>query len=336
MSKEEVLTNVEGIKEQLKRFLDFDSRTNPAILVNNADWLTTVSLTDFLRDVGKHFSINNMIAKESVKRRLEQEGISYTEFSYLLLQAYDYLILYEKYHCTLQMGGSDQWGNITAGVDLIRKVHGAKAHALVWPLLTTSGGTKFGKTEGGAIWLDARQTSPYRFFQFWLNTEDKDVISYLKYFTLLSKPEIESLAESMASSPERREAQRKLAQEITRFVHGQAELEKAERASSILFGEEVHDLSLQDVLEVFADVPSVQLAKNQFDTDGMPLVDLVVAAGLAQSKAEARRLVQGGGVYVNNLRLNDPKSPVSLKDSIEGRALIVRKGQREYRLVRLS
>jgi tyrosyl-tRNA synthetase len=336
MSKEEVLTNVEGIKEQLKRFLDFDSRTNPAILVNNADWLTTVSLTDFLRDVGKHFSINNMIAKESVKRRLEQEGISYTEFSYLLLQAYDYLILYEKYHCTLQMGGSDQWGNITAGVDLIRKVHGAKAHALVWPLLTTSGGTKFGKTEGGAIWLDARQTSPYRFFQFWLNTEDKDVISYLKYFTLLSKPEIESLAESMASSPERREAQRKLAQEITRFVHGQAELEKAERASSILFGEEVHDLSLQDVLEVFADVPSVQLAKNQFDADGMPLVDLVVSAGLAQSKAEARRLVQGGGIYVNNLRLNDPKSPVSLKDSIEGQALIVRKGQREYRLVRLS
>jgi tyrosyl-tRNA synthetase len=334
MSKEEVQANLEGIKEQLRRFLDFDSKVNPAIMVNNADWLTTVSLTDFLRDIGKHFSVNTMIAKESVKRRLECEGISYTEFSYLLLQSYDYLTLFEKHHCTLQMGGSDQWGNITAGVDLIRKIHGAKAHALVFPLLTTSTGAKFGKTESGAVWLDAARTSPYRFFQFWLNTEDKEVVPYLKFFTLLTQPEIDSLAASLASCPEKREATRKLAREVTRTVHGQAALEKAEQASKILFGEEIRNVSLQDVMEIFADVPSIQADKNALAGEGMSLVDLTAASGLAQSRGEARRLIQGGGIYLNNVRVNDIKRSVTVQDTIEGQALILRKGQKEYRLVR--
>ncbi len=335
LTKEMVNFNLEGIKAQLARFLDFDSKVNPAIMVNNADWLTTVSLTDFLRDVGKHFSVNTMIAKETVKRRLEAEGISYTEFSYLLLQSYDFLKLYEKYHCTLQMGGSDQWGNITSGVDLIRKMHGTKAHALVFPLLTTSSGSKFGKTESGAVWLDPQRTSPYRFYQFWLNTEDKDAVNYLKYFTLLTKPEIEELAVSLAASPEKREAQRKLAQEVTRLVHGDEALRKAEQASCILFGEAVSNLSLQDVLEVFADVPSVNLSKSQFEGSGLSVVDVVASAGMAQSKGEAKRLIQGGGVYLNNVRITDVKNNVRLNESIEGQALILRKGQKEYRLVRL-
>jgi tyrosyl-tRNA synthetase len=336
LSKEKVQANVEGIKEQLRRFLDFETKTNPAILVNNADWLTTISLTDFLRDVGKHFTVNAMIAKESVKHRLEQEGISFTEFSYILLQSFDYLHLYEKYHCTLQMGGSDQWGNITAGVDLIRRVHGAKVHGLVFPLLTTASGTKFGKSESGAVWLDAGLTSPYRFYQYWINIEDKDVITCLKRFTLLSAQEIKDLADSVATEPEKRNAQRKLAREVTRAVHGEVALEKAEQASRVLFGEEVRNLNLQEVLDIFADVPSVGLEKALFTGSGMALTDLVTSAGLAQSKSEARRLIQSGGVYLNNVRNADSKNTVSLASAIEGRAIILRKGPKEYRLVKIS
>jgi tyrosyl-tRNA synthetase len=336
ISKQDVENNLIGIKAQLGRFLDFDSKTNPAIMVNNADWLTTTSVTDFLRDVGKHFSVNTMIAKETVKRRLEGDGISYTEFSYLLLQSFDYLRLYEKYHCTLQMGGSDQWGNITSGVDLIRKVHGIKAHALVWPLLMNANGTKFGKSEGGAVWLDAGRTSPYRFYQFWMNADDKDVITYLKYFSLLTQAEIEGLASSLATQPEKREAQRTLAREVTRFVHGQAALDKAERASRILFGEEISGLSLQDVLDVFADVPSIQLGSAQFSGEGTGIADLVVAAGITQSKGDAKRLVQSGGIYLNNQRVNDLKYMVTLEQAVEGQALILRKGQKEYRLVKIN
>jgi tyrosyl-tRNA synthetase len=336
LSKEDVQANVEGIKEQLSHFLDFNNKINPAILVNNADWLTRISLTDFLRDVGKHFSVNVMIAKESIKRRMEQEGISFTEFAYVLMQAYDYLMLYEKFNCTLQMGGSDQWGNITAGVDLIRRVKGAKAHALVWPLLMTSSGTKFGKTETGTIWLDAKRTSPYRFYQFWLNTEDKDAINYLKYFTLLVQSEIEELAASISANPEKREAQKRLAQEVTLLVHGDEALRKAKQASSILFGEAVSNLSLQDVLDVFADVPSVNLNKTQMEGDGISVLEIIASSGLAQSKGEARRLIQGGGIYLNNIRVSDIKDMVSLRNTIEGQALVLRKGQKEYRLVRFG
>jgi tyrosyl-tRNA synthetase len=335
ISKEAVQFNLEGIKEQLKRFLDFNNKTNPAVMVNNADWLTTTSLTDFLRDIGKHFTVNNMIAKETIKRRLEGDGISYTEFSYLLLQSFDYLTLFEKYHCTLQMGGSDQWGNITSGVDLIRKVHGAKVHALVWPLLTTNSGAKFGKSEGNAIWLDAKLTSPYKFYQYWFNTDDKDVITYLKYFSLLAQPEIESLAASVNNQPEKREAQRKLAQEVTRLVHGEAALQKAKMASSVLFGAEMDNLSLPDLLEIFANVPSTQIERNLLAGAGTALIDLVVSTGLAQSKGEAKRLLQGGGLYLNNRRIADVKQMVTISETVEGQALVLRKGAREYRLIKV-
>lgn len=336
MAKEQVEANVEAIKGQLRHFLDFEAKSNPAMLVNNADWLTTIGLTDFLRDVGKYFTVNSMIAKESVKRRLEQEGISFTEFSYILLQSYDYLVLYERHHCTLQMGGSDQWGNITSGVDLIRRVHGVKAHGLVFPLLTTSSGEKFGKSEGNAVWLDPKMTSPYRFYQYWLNAEDKDAVTCLKRFTVLPREEITRLEQAIADKPETREAQRKLAQEVTRAVHGETELAKAEQASRVLFGEEIRNLSLQVVMDIFAEVPSVQTPKSGLGEGGMAIVDLVALAGLAQSKGEARRLVQNGGIYLNNVRVNDVKRAISLNDAIEGQVIIMRKGQKEYRLVKIT
>jgi len=336
LSKEEVEANNEAIKLQLRHFLDFEAKNNAAMLVNNADWLTKVSVTDFMRDVGKHFTVNAMIAKESVKRRLEQEGISFTEFSYILLQSYDFLVLYERRHCTLQMGGSDQWGNITAGVDLIRRVHGVKAHGLVFPLLVSASGVKYGKSEGNAVWLDPKMTSPYRFYQYWLNMDDRDVVACLKRFTLLPKNEIDELEQAVSSKPEAREAQRKLAQDVTRAVHGETALAKAEQASRILFGEEIRNLGIREVMDVFAEVPSAETPKASFGGDGMPVVDLVALAGLAQSKGEARRLVQSGGIYLNNVRVSDIKRAVSLNDAIEGQAIILRKGQKEYRLVRIS
>ena len=337
ITKEDVEANLQGIKEQLSRFLDFDSKVNPARMVNNADWLCTLSMLDFLRDVGRYFTVNYMIAKESVKRRLEhEEGISFTEFSYLMLQSYDFLVLYDRYHCVCQMGGSDQWGNITAGIDLIRRLRSDKAYGLVFPLVTTTSGTKFGKTEQGTIWLDAQRTSPFRFYQFWINADDNDAITYLKFFTLLSQSEVRSLEEAVAASPEKRDAQRKLAQEATRLVHGEAELIKAERASRVLFGEEIKNLSMEDVLDIFADVPSSEIAKSRFSGGEIGLVDLLVSAGLAQSKGEARRLTQGGGVYLNNIRVTDVQRAVSLNDSIEGKIFILRKGQKEYRLVKVT
>src|SRR4030095_13284350 len=240
---EQVEQNVAGIRRQLARFLDFDDMSTPARLVNNAEWLTKLSAIEFMRDVGKYFTVNYMMAKESVKRRSESdEGISYTEFSYLLLQSYDFLVLHDRFSCTLQMGGSDQWGNITAGVDFIRRMRSAKAHGLVMPLITTASGTKFGKTESGAVWLDANLTSPFRFYQFWLNAEDNDVGRYLRYFTFLDRHAIEQLEEATRTSPESREAQRALTREVTRMVHGEEHVSRAERASSVLFGEDITSL----------------------------------------------------------------------------------------------
>src|SRR5438067_13618659 len=235
LTHEQVDANLEGIKEQLSRFLDFNANGNPARIVNNADWLGPITMMEFLRDVGKHFTVNNLLGKEAISRRLESdEGISFTEFSYPLLQAYDYLVLYDRHRCTLQMGGSDQWGNILAGIDLIRRLRSAKTHGLVFLLVTTSSGVKFGKTEAGAVWLDAKLTSPYRFYQFWLNTDDRDVITYLKFFTWLPKEEIGALEQTVKSSPENRVAQRRLAREVTTMLHGETELEKAVRASEVL------------------------------------------------------------------------------------------------------
>jgi tyrosyl-tRNA synthetase len=333
LSKEQIEYNLEGIRAQLSRFLDFEARTNKALLVNNADWLVSVSMVDFLRDVGKYFTVNYMLAKESVKRRYE-EGISFTEFSYMLLQAYDFLVLHDRYGCTLQMGGSDQWGNIVAGIELIRKLRGTRCYALVSPLVTTSAGIKFGKTEAGSVWLDANLTSPYRFYQFWYNTDDRDVVKYLKFFTMLNRQEIAALEALTASAPEKREAQKRLAEEVTLMVHGEYNLRKAIQASQVLFGGEIADLSASEVLDIFADVPSSDIPRASFAGDGMPLVDLVIACGFAPSKGAARRLIEAGGIYVNNRRVADVQATIDLSALIEGQYLVLRKGAREYHLVR--
>src|SRR5213078_4150103 len=325
LTTEQVAENLVGIKQQLARFLDFDAKENPARIIDNAEWLGPITMLEFLRDVGKYFTVNNLIGKEAIKRRLESdEGISFTEFSYPLLQAYDYLILYDRYQCTLQMGGSDQWGNILAGIDLIRRLRSARAHGLVFPLVTTTSGVKFGKTEAGAVWLDPKLTSPYRFYQFWLNTDDRDVIVYLKFFTWLSREEITDLEVSVRTEPEKRTAQRELARQVTAMMHGQTELEKALRASEVLFGKEISGLSVDDILDIFADVPSTELEKSKLD--GFTVTDALVASGLAPSKGEARRLVQGGGVCVNNRRVSDPRQTISDSDLIDGQVLVLRKG----------
>jgi tyrosyl-tRNA synthetase len=336
LTHEQVEQNLAGIKEQLRRFLDFETATNPAQIVNNADWLAPITMMEFLRDVGKHFTVNNLLGKEAISRRLESdEGISFTEFSYPLLQAYDFLVLYDRYKCTLQMGGSDQWGNILAGIDLIRRLRGARAHGLVFPLVTTSSGVKFGKTEAGAVWLDAKLTSPYRFYQFWLNTDDRDVITYLKFFTWLSPSEINELEDSVRTEAEKRKAQRELARKVTAMLHGETELEKAVRASEVLFGKEISGLSLNEILDIFADVPSTELAKSKLDGDGFTLGDALVLSGLAPSKGEAKRLVQGGGVALNNRRVDEVRRAISSTDLLDGQLLVLRKGARHYHLIKI-
>jgi tyrosyl-tRNA synthetase len=336
LSKEQIEYNLEGIKTQLSLFLDFETKTNRAMLINNADWLVPASMVDFLRDVGKHFTVNYMLAKESVKRRFDEgDGISFTEFSYMLLQSYDFLVLYDRFGCTLQMGGSDQWGNIVAGTELIRKMRGVKAYGLVSPLVTTSAGIKFGKTEAGSVWLDPNLTSPYRFYQFWINTDDSDVVKYLKFFTMLDQQAIAALEHSVAVSPEKREAQKRLAEEVTRRVHGESNLRKAVQASRVLFGGEIADLSASDVLDIFAEVPSSTIPRDTFEGDDLSLVGLVIACGFATSKGAARRLIEAGGIYINNRRVSDVQATIGLSALIEGRYLVLRKGAREYHLIRV-
>jgi tyrosyl-tRNA synthetase len=337
LDRDQVEANLAGIKEQLSRLLDFDAPANPARIVNNSDWLAPITMMEFLRDVGKYFTVNNLLAKEAIKRRLEtDEGISFTEFSYPLLQAYDYLVLHDKFKCTFQLGGSDQWGNIVAGIDLIRRLRGAKAHGLVFPLVTTTAGVKFGKTEAGAVWLDAKLTSPYRFYQFWLNTDDRDVITYLKFFTWLSQEEVGELESSVRTEPEGRKAQKELARHVTALVHGEAALAKALRASEVLFGKEMTGLSVQEILDIFADVPSTELDRSKLDADGFTLGDALVVSGLAPSKGEAKRLVQGGGVAINNRRAEDARKSISVSEFIEGQVLVLRKGARHYHVIRIT
>lgn len=335
LTREVLQKNLEGIRAQLARFLDFNAEDNAALLINNADWLEQINAIDFMRDVGKHFSINYMLAKESVRSRMT-DGISYTEFSYMLLQAYDFLTLYDRYGCALQMGGSDQWGNITAGVDLIRRVRGAQAHALVTPLITTATGTKFGKTEAGAVWLDADKTSPFQFYQFWLNTADADVLQFMKYYTLLPLDEISQFEEDVSERPERREAQQRLAAEVTRMTHGEAGVQKALAATNVLFGGDISGLSADELLDIFQDVPSSTMKREQFEGGGISLRDLVAEVGLASSRGEARRLIQGGGIALGNQRGADSKQNVTLDHSVEGRVIVLRRGARQYRLVRLQ
>jgi tyrosyl-tRNA synthetase len=334
--KEDVEANVRGIRSQLEHFLDFDAPANPARLVDNGEWLTAMSAMEFLRDVGKYFTVNYLLAKESVKRRLEsEEGISYTEFSYSLLQAYDFLVLHDRYTCRLQVGGSDQWGNIVAGADLIRKLRGAHAHGLVTPLLTTASGTKFGKTETGTVWLDAERTSPFRFYQFWLNSEDRDVVSYLKFFTFKSQDEILALESETQEHPERRTAQRELAREVTTIVHGADHVAKVERAASVLFGGSLSGATVDDILMVFDDAPSISVSGASLES-GIGAADLAVRAGLAASKGEAGRLIKQGGLYVNDRRLNEERGQITMADAIGRSVIVLRKGQRERRIVRIE
>jgi tyrosyl-tRNA synthetase len=344
LSLDQINENLAGLRQQLARFLDFDSATNPARVVNNADWLATFDLLGFLRDTGKYFTVNYMLQKESVSRRLESEdGISYTEFSYLLLQARDFLELFDRFGCTLQMGGSDQWGNITAGIDLVRKVRAKKAHGLVMPLVTTASGVKFGKTEAGTIWLDPARTSPQEFRQFWLNTDDRDVIAYLKYFTFLTRAEIDELEGLTRSAPEKRAAQRVLADRVSGLVHGDEDAARVERANTALFSATTLNVAVHEAVQVAdrliaiaADVPSTTMAARDFEGQGVTVVDVVVRVKLAASKSEARRLVQQGGVKVNDRRMSDPGARLTRADAIDGRIFLLQKGTRQRHLVRLT
>lgn len=337
LSREAIEANVESVKEQLSHFLDFDNKTNPARLMNNADWLLSLNLVDFLRDVGKYFTVNYMINKDSVKTRLAREdGISFTEFSYMLLQSYDYLHLHDHAGCTLQTGGSDQWGNITAGVELIRRMRGKPTGALVYPLITKADGTKFGKTESGAVWLSRQRTSPYRFYQFWFNTDDRDIVDYLKFFTWLERDEIGDLENAVAQQPEKREAQRRLAREMTRTVHDETALAKAEQASQVLFGGELAGLSAAEVADIFADVPSATVPCRHFEGAGMPLVDVLTECGALKSKGEARRAIEAGGIYLNNSRVGDVSFKVAIGDAIDRKLIILRRGRKNYWLVRID
>lgn len=337
LTVEETAANAESIQNQLEAFLDFDGAPNPARMANNLDWLTHLGALEFLRDVGKHFSVNAMLRKESVRRRLEDEetGISYTEFSYLLLQSYDFLRLFQDVDCRFQFGGADQWGNITGGTELIRRVTGERAFGAVFPLITTASGAKFGKTEEGAIWLDPARTSPYRFYQYWLSTEDADVGRYLRFFTLLSREEIEALDASVATHPEGREAQERLAIEVTRMVHGQGGVDRAKRASEVLFGGEVKGLAADEIQDIFSDVPSSDLSSDHLAGEGMELVVLLADSGAVSSRGEARRAISQGGIYLNGDRITDPHCLVTLSDSLHGRFLLLRKGKKSHHLVRV-
>jgi len=331
LSKEQAREHVHLQRDQMARLLDFDPGPAQALVLNNADWLVEQRLVDFLRDIGKHFTVNIMLQKESVQARLDG-GISYTEFSYMLLQAYDFLHLFRGKQCSIQVGGSDQWGNITAGIDLIRRVEGGEAHGLVGPLVTTASGAKFGKSEAGALWLDPTLTSPYRFYQFWINTDDRDVERYLKVFTLLSQDEIKALLKSHHKDPGRREAQKKLAIEVTKLVHGDA-CYSAVAASAILFDEfsprEVEPSAFDALAQ---EIPTIALESS----GGLTLVDAVVRAGLAKSKSEARRAIEQGGIYVNQERAKDPARTLGPADWLGGGNLLLRKGKRDYALLRVA
>jgi tyrosyl-tRNA synthetase len=336
MPVETIQANTEAIKKQLSHFLDFDSKSNPARLLNNADWLTKLNMIDFMRDIGKNFTVNYMLSKESIRTRLDrEEGISFTEFTYMLLQSYDFLYLFDNYGCKMQTGGSDQWGNITAGAELIRRMRGTQAYAMVYPLITKADGTKFGKTESGSVWLDPQRTSPYRFYQFWLNTNDGDVVNYLKYFTFLEHETIDALGDAVINKPEEREAQRRLAQVMTAMVHGETALARAEQASQALFGGEISGLSAEEIGDIFAEVPSCELAKNNL-VNRMSLLDLLVNAGVSKSKGEARRSLQEGGIYINNHRVSDVNREVGVSDLLEGQFIILRKGKKNYALVKVA
>jgi tyrosyl-tRNA synthetase len=324
---------VKGIRKQVSAFLDFDTKVNPAVVVNNLDWTAPLSAIEFLRDIGKHFSVNQMLSKESVSARLEAGGISYTEFSYQVLQSYDYLELYRRNNCTLQLGGSDQWGNIVAGLDLIRRVESGSAHALTVPLLAKSDGSKFGKTAGGSIWLDPTMTSPYAFFQFWLNTEDKDVINFLKVFSFLSHEEISLLAKSHEENPGLREAHRELARGLTTLVHGGETTIRVEAAARALFGQgDLKELDEATLASALAELPRVTISSKQ---EIPTWVDLLAATGVVDSKSAARRVVKDGGAYLNNEKVASEDYAPTKNEFLCGKYAVLRKGKRDLAAVEL-
>jgi len=335
LTREQLNHNIASIKGQLSRLLDFTAAANPARLVDNADWTAPISYLDFLRDVGKFFTLNLMLAKDSVKSRMEGDGgISYTEFSYQLLQAYDFYHLREAFQCELQIGGSDQWGNITAGTDFIRKKLGVPAWGWTFPLITKSDGTKFGKTASGAVWLDATKTSPYRLYQFFVNTEDAKVCEYLRKFTFLTREQIEPLEAAHAASPGAREAHKALAREVTTLVHGADALTGALKASEILFGGSLDGVTETIFNDVVGEVPTKELERAKLDGAGAAVIDLVVHAGLEPSKGAARKSLEAGGVYLNNVRAELTRSATSV-DLLFGKYLLLRKGKKSYAVLQV-
>lgn len=333
-TREQVEANAAGIRGQLERFLDFDG-PHAATMMNNADWLCGLSLLEFLRDIGKHFSVNVMLAKESVRARLEDRahGISYTEFSYSLLQAYDFLELCRRHDCRLQIGGSDQWGNIVAGMDLTRRLEQKETFGLTLPLVTKSDGSKFGKSEGGNIWLDANRTSPYRFYQFWVNQSDEDTPTYLRYFTFLDREEILSLEQQTRDAPQLRVAQKRLAEEVTRMVHGADALAHALKATEAMFSGELSGLDETTLLDIFSEVPSSEVPQGAI-AEGRALIDLLTDGGVFASKGEARRLIKNGGLYVNNERITDEAATMNESRCTAPSLTIVRTGKKSYHLLR--
>ena len=324
---------VERIRAQVSKYLDFDAVGNPAIVANNLDWTAPLSAIEFMRDIGKHFSVNQMLAKDSVSSRLEGGGISYTEFSYQVLQSFDFLELYRRFNCTLQLGGSDQWGNIVAGLDLIRRVESGSGHALTIPLLAKADGSKFGKTAGGAIWLDPEMTSPYAFFQYWLNTDDKDVVNFLKVFSFKSKSEIETLEKSHNENPGLREAHRALARELTSLVHSSDICDRVEAAARALFGQgELSDLDENTLSSALAELPRTTISTSQ---EIPSWVDLLVATGVVDSKSAARRVVKDGGAYLNNVKVGSEDFVPTKSDFLCGKYAVLRKGKRDLAAVEL-
>jgi tyrosyl-tRNA synthetase len=331
LTKDTVAENVAGIRKQLERFIDFDGE-NAATLVNNIDWMEKWSYIDFLRDIGKFFSVNVMMARDSVKQRLtdRDQGMSYTEFSYSLLQSYDFMHLYDEHKCQLQIGGSDQWGNIVAGMDLTRRAReDAKTYGLTMPLVTKADGSKFGKSESGNIWLDAERTSPYKFYQFWINQQDTDVIRYLKFFTLLNQEQIADLEQQVADEPHRRLAQKTLAEEVTRLVHGEDVLQNALAASKAMFGGDLTGLDEETLMDVFSEVPSEEIDRATL-TAGTPLLDLLVERGIFQSKGEGRRMIKNGGLYLNSKRVEADDVVFGSDSLLTENMAVVRKGKKNY------
>jgi tyrosyl-tRNA synthetase len=331
LTPEVLAANREGIRAQLARFLDFSG--DRAVLADNREWLGSVGLLEFLRDVGKHFSVNGMIRKDSVRARLDgrEQGISFTEFSYMLLQSWDFVVLNERFGCRLQLGGSDQWGNITEGVDLLRRMRSVQGYGLTSPLVTKADGSKFGKTESGSVWLDPARTSPYAFFQYWLGTGDTEVGSFLRRFTFLDRAAIDDLERATGAHPERREAQRALARALTTLVHGAAEAERAERAAAVLFTEDITALDATTLEAALADAPSTRVAASALES-GLPLVDAFASAGLVGGRSAGRRAVAAGSVYVNNRRQAEERD-LTVDDAIHGRFVVLRHGKRNQHVL---